>query len=129
MLDQGLSALFDDLDASGLLDETLVVALGEFGRSPKKASPPPATTTAPTVATTGLTATPPSSVARASSAVTSTANPTPPAPRRPKTPCIRWNFSPPSTTASASIPKPIVYNHLNQPRELVKAKPVTKLFA
>ncbi|MEQ1750984.1 MAG: DUF1501 domain-containing protein, partial [Prosthecobacter sp.] len=26
-------------------------------------------------------------------------------------------------------PETIVYNHLNQPRELVKAKPVTKLFA
>ncbi len=26
-------------------------------------------------------------------------------------------------------PQTIVYNHLNQPRELVKAKPVTQLFA
>jgi hypothetical protein len=26
-------------------------------------------------------------------------------------------------------PESIVYNHLNQPRELVKAKPVTRLFA
>ena len=26
-------------------------------------------------------------------------------------------------------PNTIVYNHLNQPRELVKAEPVTKLFA
>ena len=26
-------------------------------------------------------------------------------------------------------PETIVYNHLNQPRELVKAKPVTQLFA
>ena len=26
-------------------------------------------------------------------------------------------------------PETIVYNHLNQPRELVKAKSVTKLFA
>ena len=26
-------------------------------------------------------------------------------------------------------PETIVYNHLNQPRELVKAKPVTSLFA
>jgi hypothetical protein len=26
-------------------------------------------------------------------------------------------------------PETIVMNHLNQPRELVKAKPVTKLFA
>ena len=26
-------------------------------------------------------------------------------------------------------PETVVYNHLNQPRELVKAKPVTQLFA
>ena len=34
-LDQGLSALLDDLEARGLLEETLVVAMGEFGRTPK----------------------------------------------------------------------------------------------
>src|SRR5262249_53254413 len=33
--DQGLSALIEDLDARGLLDSTLVVAMGEFGRTPK----------------------------------------------------------------------------------------------
>lgn len=35
MLDQALSALIDDLHERGLLDETLVVCLGEFGRTPK----------------------------------------------------------------------------------------------
>ncbi|HEV3003683.1 MAG TPA: DUF1501 domain-containing protein, partial [Pirellulales bacterium] len=34
-LDQALSALLEDLSASGLLDETLVLAMGEFGRTPK----------------------------------------------------------------------------------------------
>jgi hypothetical protein len=34
-LDQGVAALLDDLSASGLLDETLVLLLGEFGRTPK----------------------------------------------------------------------------------------------
>jgi len=34
MLDAGLSALIADLDERGLLDETLVIAVGEFGRSP-----------------------------------------------------------------------------------------------
>jgi len=34
-LDQGVSALLDDLEAHGLLDETLVVMVGEFGRTPK----------------------------------------------------------------------------------------------
>lgn len=34
-LDRGVSALLDDLQASGLLDSTLVVMTGEFGRTPK----------------------------------------------------------------------------------------------
>jgi len=34
MLDSGLTALITDLHDRGLLDETLVVAVGEFGRSP-----------------------------------------------------------------------------------------------
>jgi hypothetical protein len=34
-LDQAVSALLDDLGARGLLDETLVVMLGEFGRTPR----------------------------------------------------------------------------------------------
>lgn len=36
MLDSGLSALIADLDQRGMLAETLVVAIGEFGRSPQK---------------------------------------------------------------------------------------------
>ena len=36
MLDAGLSGLFTDLDQRGLLEETLVVCVGEFGRSPQK---------------------------------------------------------------------------------------------
>jgi hypothetical protein len=33
--DQGLAALLSDLDEQGLLDETLVVAMGEMGRTPQ----------------------------------------------------------------------------------------------
>ncbi|MFO0959148.1 MAG: DUF1501 domain-containing protein [Isosphaeraceae bacterium] len=33
--DQGFDALLDDLDCRGLLDETLVVWVGEFGRTPR----------------------------------------------------------------------------------------------
>jgi hypothetical protein len=33
--DQGMSALIEDLDARGLLDSTLVIAVGEFGRTPR----------------------------------------------------------------------------------------------
>jgi len=35
MLDQALSALFDDLRERGLMDSTLVVVMGEFGRTPR----------------------------------------------------------------------------------------------
>lgn len=36
MFDRGLAGLITDLDRRGLLDRTLVVAVGEFGRSPQK---------------------------------------------------------------------------------------------
>lgn len=39
-LDQGLAALMDDLQATGLLDQTLVVVMGEFGRTPKVSTLP-----------------------------------------------------------------------------------------
>jgi hypothetical protein len=35
VMDAAYSALLDDLDARGLLDSTLVVWMGEFGRTPK----------------------------------------------------------------------------------------------
>jgi hypothetical protein len=35
MFDRGFSALLEDMSARGLLDETLIVALGEFGRTPR----------------------------------------------------------------------------------------------
>jgi len=34
-VDQGMAALLDDLDQGGLLDQTLVILIGEFGRTPK----------------------------------------------------------------------------------------------
>lgn len=34
-LDQGISGLINDLDQRGMLDSTLVICLGEFGRTPK----------------------------------------------------------------------------------------------
>jgi uncharacterized protein (DUF1501 family) len=34
-LDRAFSALLEDMSASGLLAETLVVAMGEFGRTPR----------------------------------------------------------------------------------------------
>lgn len=38
--DQSFSALIEDLDQRGLLDETLVVCMGEFGRAPRVALEP-----------------------------------------------------------------------------------------
>src|SRR4029077_15997113 len=35
MLDQGLSALIEDLGNQGVWEETLIVVMGEFGRTPK----------------------------------------------------------------------------------------------
>jgi uncharacterized protein (DUF1501 family) len=39
-LDMGLAALMDDLSASGLLDQTLVIVMGEFGRTPRVSTLP-----------------------------------------------------------------------------------------
>ena len=39
VFDRSLSALIEDMAARGLLDKTLVVAVGEFGRSPKIGAP------------------------------------------------------------------------------------------
>lgn len=36
MFDMGFSALVDDMDERGMLEDTLVVAVGEFGRSPRR---------------------------------------------------------------------------------------------
>lgn len=34
-LDQGLAALMDDLSSTGLLEQTMVIVMGEFGRTPR----------------------------------------------------------------------------------------------
>jgi uncharacterized protein (DUF1501 family) len=39
-LDQGLGALMDDLAETGLLDETLIIVMGEFGRTPRVSTLP-----------------------------------------------------------------------------------------
>jgi hypothetical protein len=39
-LDQGLAALMEDLSAMGLLDQTMLVVMGEFGRTPKVSTLP-----------------------------------------------------------------------------------------
>jgi hypothetical protein len=128
MLDQGLSALFEDLDQRGMLDETLVVAVGEFGRSPEKG-----------VSTSGNSNSPDGrdhwpycytsvvggagirrgyvhghSDKTASSPLEDPVHPT--------------ELLATIYHAFGINPATLVYNHLNQPRELVKAESLTRLF-
>jgi hypothetical protein len=129
MLDQGFSALIEDMDQRGLLDETLVVAIGEFGRSPEKGISTsgnvnsadgrdhwPYCYTA-TMAGAGIKRgyIHGKSDATGSSPIEDPVHPTE---------VLATIYH-----AFGIDPDTIVYNHLNQPRELVKAKPVTQLFA
>jgi len=128
MLDQGLSAFLADMDDRGLLEDTLVVAVGEFGRSPQKG-----------VSTSGNGN---SSDGRDHWPYCFTALMAGAGSRR------GFVYGKSDATASAPLedpvhpvlslatiyhacgidPETIVYNHLNQPRELVKAQAVTGLF-
>jgi len=129
MLDSGLSALIADLDERGMLDETLVVAVGEFGRSPQRGVSTSGNANNDDgrdhwpYCYTGCVAgggTKRGFVLGQSDATASAPTEHPVHP----------------TELLASIyhalginPATIVYNHLNQPRELVKAEVVSKLFA
>jgi len=129
MLDTGLSGLLTDLDNRGLLEETLVVAVGEFGRSPQKGV---------STSGNGNSADGRDHWPYCYTAIVAGAG-------------IRRGYvhGKSDKTGSAPVDSPvhpgellatiyhtfgidpatIVYNHLNQPRELVKAESVTKLFA
>jgi hypothetical protein len=128
MLDAGLSSLIADLDERGMLDETLVVAVGEFGRAPQRG-----------VSTSGnsnqddgrdhwpycYTA----CVAGAGikrGAVYGKSDATASAPV--ENPVHPIELLATMYHAVGIDPNTIVYNHLNQPRELVKAQAITKLF-
>jgi hypothetical protein len=77
--DQAIGALLKDLKQRGMLDDTLVIWGGEFGRTPTVELPTPGA--ASTAATTTTGATRPGSPAAASRAAWSTAPPTPSASR------------------------------------------------
>lgn len=129
MLDTGLSALIEDLDSRGLLEETLVVAVGEFGRSPLKG----VSTSGNGNSADGRDHWPycfTSVVAGAGTKrgyVHGKSDKTASAPAE--------DAVHPSELLATIYhafgihPETIVYNHLNQPRELVKAQAVSKLFA
>ena len=86
------------------------------------ASAPPATATATTAATTGRTATPAVIAGAGIKRGYVYGKATRPARPRSRTRSTRANCWRRSTTPSASTRHTIVYNHLNQPRELVKAE-------
>jgi hypothetical protein len=128
MLDAGLSALIADLDDRGLLDETLVVAIGEFGRSPQRG----VSTSGNSNSDDGRDHWPycyTACVAGAGvkrGAVYGESDQTASAPN--KNPVHPIELLATMYHSLGINPGTIVYNHLNQPREIVKADPVTSLF-
>ena len=129
MLDAGLSGLIGDLDERGMLDDTLVVAIGEFGRSPQRG----VSTSGNGNSDDGRDHWPYCYTAIAAGAgvkrgfVYGESDKTGSAP-------LQDPVHPSEMLAtmyhSVGInPNSIVYNHLNQPRELVKADPVTAIFS
>ncbi len=129
MLDAGLAAFFDDMDSRGLLDETLVVAIGEFGRSPEKG----VSTSGNGNSADGRDHWPycyTSIVAGAGikrGYVHGKSDKTASAPA--ENPVHPAELLATIYHSFGIDPETIVHNHLNQPRELVKAKAVTQLFA
>jgi hypothetical protein len=129
MLDTGLSMLITDLDERGLLDETLVVAVGEFGRSPQKG----VSTSGNGNSADGRDHWPYCYTAVIAGAgikrgyVHGKSDQTASAPL--EDPVHPGELLASIYHAFGIAPETIVYNHLNQPRELVKAEAVTSLFA
>ena len=129
MLDKGLAAFIADMDERGLLKDTLVVAIGEFGRSPQKG----VSTSGNTNSADGRDHWPycyTSVVAGAGikrGYVHGKSDKTGSSPA--EDPVHPTELLATMYHAFGIDPETIVYNHLKQPRELVKAKAVTKLFA
>ena len=129
MLDTGLSALFEDLDSRGLLDETLVVAIGEFGRSPEKG----VSTSGNNNSADGRDHWPYCYTSVIGGAgikrgyVHGKSDKTGSAPI--EDPVHPSEILATIYHAMGIDPQTIVYNHLNQPRELVNAHHVERLFA
>jgi hypothetical protein len=128
MLDAGLSALISDLDERGMLEDTLVVALGEFGRSPQRG----VSTSGNGNSDDGRDHWPYCYTAVLAGAgirrgyVHGKSDATGSAPL--ENPTHPIDVVATIYHAVGINPQTIVYNHLNQPRELVKAEPVAKLF-
>lgn len=129
MLDAGLSGLFTDLDQRGLLDETLVVAVGEFGRSPQKG----VSTSGNNNSADGRDHWPYCYTAVVGGAgvkrgyIHGKSDKTASGPL--ENPVHPTELLATIYHSFGIDPETIVYNHLNQPRELVKAQAVHALFA
>ncbi len=129
MLDPGLATLIEDLDNRGLLDETLVVCVGEFGRSPKRGISTSGNGNSAdgrdhwpycytsVIAGAGIKRgnVYGKSDATASGPLENAVHPT--------------DLLATIYHAVGIHPNSIVFNHLNQPRELVKGDAITDLFA
>ncbi|MBD3674896.1 MAG: DUF1501 domain-containing protein [Planctomycetaceae bacterium] len=128
MLDAGLSGLISDLDERGLLDETLVVAVGEFGRSPQKG----VSTSGNNNSADGRDHWPycyTSVVAGAGIKRGQVYGKSDKTASAPLEDAVHPGQLLASIYHSVGInPETVVYNHLNQPRELVKAHKVDGLF-
>jgi uncharacterized protein (DUF1501 family) len=129
MLDAGLSALIGDLDERGLLSETLVLAVGEFGRSPVRG----VSTSGNDNNDDGRDHWPYCYTACVAGAgikrgiVYGKSDKTASAPvENPVHPC---DLLATIYHSVGIVPDTIVYNHLNQPRELVKGSVVTGILA
>jgi len=129
MFDAGLSTLLDDMDERGMLDDTLVIAVGEFGRSPQRG----VSTSGNNNSDDGRDHWPYCYTALMAGAgvkrghVHGSSDKTGSGP-------LTDPVHPSELLASiyhafGINPTTIVYNHLNQPRELVKAEALTTLFS
>lgn len=129
MLDGGLSTLIADLDDRGMLDETLVVAIGEFGRSPQRG----VSTSGNSNNDDGRDHWPYCYTAVLAGAgigrgqIYGKSDKTASAPL--EDPVHPGEILATIYHSFGIDPETIVYNHLNQPRELVKAQAVNGLFA
>ncbi len=127
-LDRTLSALLTDMDETGLLAETLIVAVGEFGRSPRLGVSTSGNTNSPDgrdhwpycytamVAGAGI---PGGRLYGESDATASS----------PKDKPVHPNDLLATVYYALGIdPNQEIHNHLDQPRDLVKGKPLTDLW-
>ena len=125
MLDKGLSALLEDLDSRGLLNETLVIAVGEFGRSPQRG----VSTSGNDNSDDGRDHWPYCYTAVVAGAgvkrghVHGKSDKTASAPL--ENPVHPTDLLATIYHSMGIVPNTIVYNHLNQPRELVKGEVIS----